>query len=80
MSNRRYKAAYLAQGERALVMRALRFFMHEHQVLIGQAKEKYAKRPLVRDDHVQHSEKQIAVAEALFERFRSGGVNQEPNE
>lgn len=79
MSNRTYKPAYLAQGERALIVRALRFFMHEQQVLITQARAKYAKRPDTLADHVEHSQKQIVAAEALFERFRSGGVNQEPS-
>lgn len=80
MSNRSYKAAYLAKGERALVVRALRFFMHEQQVMIQQAQEKYAaKQPAVFADHQQHHQKQIDAAAALFERFRTNSINADPS-
>lgn len=62
--------ATLSKGERALVMRALRFFMHEHQVLIGAARKKYERRPEVAADHARHHQQQIDAAEKLFERLR----------
>lgn len=79
MSARTYRAAYLAKGERALLVRALRFFMHEQQQLITQAHQKYSQQSGILADVKQHHQKQIDAAAALFERFRTGAINQDPS-
>lgn len=79
MSNRTYDPCYLAKGERALIMRALRFFMHEQQVMISQSYEKYGKKSEVFADHKQHHEKQIEAAGRLFDRFRDHSITQDPS-
>lgn len=66
---------YLSKGERALILRALNFFIHEQGVLITEAYAKYAaKQRVVFEDHKQHHQKQIGAAGALKERFRRNDV------
>lgn len=87
--NRIYEPHYLAKGESALIMRALRFFMAEQQRLI-QAEHEQSIRPYASrdknppaakrarfEDVKRHHDKQIEAAGRLFDRFRDGSVRKE---
>jgi hypothetical protein len=78
--NRGYDPCYMAAGERALVMRALRYLMHAQQQMISEARVKYSKESQrhIFEDHKQHHEKQIEAAGRLFDRFRDGSIRSDP--
>jgi hypothetical protein len=79
VGNRRYEVAYLSAGERALILRMCKMFVHEQQMMISQAHAKYKQKdPAIFADHKRHHDLQIAACDALFDRFRSDGWKQAP--
>lgn len=78
------EACYLSKGERALLLRALNYFVHEQHQMITEAYKLYVEGKggpkqdrRVFEDHKQHHMKQVAAADALAERFRKGTVTNE---
>lgn len=92
MPGAEYKPAFLTDGERDVLMKALQFYTHEQQCLITRMWEKYVK-PYVGspntksakfaratfEDHKRHHQNMIDAASALHERFRLGGYRVNPN-
>lgn len=80
-SNRGYEAAYLSKGERALIVRALRFFMSAQQQMISESAQKYReKNPQLFASHQRTHQQQIEAAGALFERFRTLDYRKNPDQ
>jgi hypothetical protein len=79
MGNRAYDECFMSKGEQALVLRALKHFIHDQHQMISQAHAKYAQRNrAVFEDHRQHHLKQVAAADALIERLQRGGIKSIP--
>lgn len=82
MSARTHDAYYMTKGERGLTIRALRYYIHEQQVMIQEARLKYPKHTgkdqEIFADHKQHHEQAIDAAENLIARYTSGTIKHDP--
>lgn len=91
-SNRTHDAAYLSKGERALIVRSLKHFVHDQQQMIQGAYLVYIspysktkagpsqKNKDIFADHKQHHEKQIKAAGDLLDRFHQRTIGINPDE